>query len=248
MAVKRSQSAARVLSVFEAVARRQPIGVSALARVLGEDKSAVQRALLTLADAGWIRMAPGAFGTQSGQWETTPHVLTFAHLLPHSSNDLRQQARGALERLRNATGETVFLTVPDKGRFLVIEALESRHVLRMTTQAGMVVPVRGSASGKAVLPYLSEEMQAEMLGEAPDAAMLAAWQETRARGYSLNDGEVHQGSVVLGAPVFGLDGEPLGAVLIAGPAERMGEARRAEFGALVMETARALSRGAPIRA
>ena len=58
MAVKRSQSASRVLSVLELIASRQPIGVSALAKLLDEDKSAVQRAIMTLADAGWIRIAP----------------------------------------------------------------------------------------------------------------------------------------------------------------------------------------------
>ena len=67
MAVKRSHSAARMLAVFEAVARTQPIGVSALARDLGADKSAVQRDLMTLADAGWIATSP----VGNGQWELT---------------------------------------------------------------------------------------------------------------------------------------------------------------------------------
>ena len=54
MAVKRNLSAGRMLAVFETIARAQPVGVSALARELGADKSAVQRDLMTLADAGWI--------------------------------------------------------------------------------------------------------------------------------------------------------------------------------------------------
>ena len=59
MSVKRSQSAARVLAVLECIARHQPIGVSELARLLQADKSAVQRAVMTLADDGWIRLASG---------------------------------------------------------------------------------------------------------------------------------------------------------------------------------------------
>ena len=72
MAVKRSLSASRMLSVFELVARLQPIGVSALARELAADKSAVQRDIMTLADAGWIQAVPGA----RGQWETKGETST----------------------------------------------------------------------------------------------------------------------------------------------------------------------------
>ena len=43
MAVKGSSTAARVLVVFEAVAAHQPVGVAALSRMLGIDKSAVQQ-------------------------------------------------------------------------------------------------------------------------------------------------------------------------------------------------------------
>ena len=121
-----------MLTVFERTAALQPIGVSALARELGADKSAVQRDLMTLADAGWIRPAPG------GQWELTPHILTLARP-PHSSDNLRQRARLALERLRSETGETAYLTVPDGDQFVVLDALESEHLLRMVQPVGMVV-------------------------------------------------------------------------------------------------------------
>ena len=74
MVVKQVQSASRVLATFEALAQHQPAGVSALARALGDDKSAVQRALLTLADAGWIART----GPDLGQWKLTPRVAAFA--------------------------------------------------------------------------------------------------------------------------------------------------------------------------
>ena len=57
---------ARVLEVFEAVAEHQPVGVAALSRMLGIDKSAVQRALVTLAEQGWIQ----ARDDPTTRWET----------------------------------------------------------------------------------------------------------------------------------------------------------------------------------
>lgn len=236
MGVKRSQSAARVLSAFELIAQNQPIGVTALAKLLDVDKSAVQRDLMTLADSGWIRIAPGT----PTRWELTPHVLTIAHL-PHSMNDLRQHARGALEALRRETDETVYLMVPDVRRFIVIDALESRHLLRMVPPIGMVAPVRESATGRAVLAHMSIEEQTEWLGAPPDPEMLDHFAATRARGYSISDGDIVAGSVTLAAPILGFDGRPVGAVVVTGPAERVTPGRRDAIGAAVAQTARNLS-------
>ena len=166
MTVKRSQSAARVLAVLECVARHQPVGVSELARTMKVDKSAVQRAVMTLADEGWIRTTSAT----PSKWQLTAHILAVAHL-GHMRNDLRQRARGALEALRDESGETVLLVVPDIRRFVVIDALESRNMLRTVPQLGLAVPVRQSATSRAVLPYMSRDQQIDLLGEVPDARL-----------------------------------------------------------------------------
>ncbi|TAL02786.1 MAG: MarR family transcriptional regulator, partial [Rhodospirillaceae bacterium] len=185
MSVKRSQSAARVLAVLEKIARHQPIGVSELARQLGADKSAVQRAIMTLADEGWIRAAPGT----PTRWQPTARILAVAQTAL-GSDDLRHRARSALEALRDESGESVLLTVPDIGRFVVIDVVESRQLLRTVAPVGMVVPVRGSATSRAILPYMSREQQSELLGGAPDDALLKDFATTIARGYSVSSGDV----------------------------------------------------------
>ena len=184
MAVKRSQSASRVLSVFELIAAHQPIGVSALAKLLADDRSAVQRAVMTLADAGWIRLAL----EPPVRWELSAHIFTMAHL-PDSMIELRQRTRGVLDSLREQTGETSFLAIPDLNRFVVIELAESPHTLRMALRVGQVIGPRESATGRAFLPYLDARQQAAMLGQAPDEKDLAEFAATRARGYGLSAGE-----------------------------------------------------------
>lgn len=238
MAVKRSRSAGRMLAVFEAIAGAQPIGVSALARSIGADKSAVQRDLMTLADAGWIRAAPGAVG----QWELTPHILTLAHP-PHSSDSLRQRARPVLERLRAETGETAYLTVPDGDHFVVIDALESYHMLRMVAPVGIVVPVEGSATARAVLPFLSEAEQERLLGYAVPAAMRAQFDATRERGYAINDEDIVAGAVAMAAAILGPQGTPAGSLVLTGPGERLTPERRGEMGEKLRLAADQLSQG-----
>jgi DNA-binding IclR family transcriptional regulator len=233
LAVKRSLSAGRMLQVFEVIAARQPIGVSALAREMNADKSAVQRDLMTLADAGWIRSGP------SGQWELTPRILTLAHT-PHSTNDLRQRARPALEMLRSTTGETAYLTVPDGEHFVVIDALESPHVLRMVPPVGLVVPTRGSATARAVLPYMSEHEQVELLGGEPDATLQEQFAATRRQGFAVNDEDIVAGAIAIASAVLAPDERPLGALVLTGPAERLGPERRAALGPQLVTAARSL--------
>ncbi|CAN7541314.1 IclR family transcriptional regulator [Phenylobacterium sp. LjRoot219] len=241
MAVKRSQSASRVLSIVELIATHQPIGVSALARLLQDDKSAVQRAVMTLADAGWIRMAP----EQPVRWELSAHIFTIAHL-PQSANDLRQRARRTLEALRDEFSETVFLAIPDIGRFVVIDVAESPNALRAPLRVSEVIPVRGSATARAVLPFLTPERLKAMLGaETPDPADAAEFAATRARGYGLSADEVMQGSTILAAPIFDSDGQPIASIGVSGLSERITADRHARIGALTVAGARGLSRGAP---
>ena len=241
MAVKRSLSAARMLLVFEQISRLQPIGVSALARQLGADKSAVQRDVMTLADAGWIRPAAGA----RGMWELSLHILALARP-PHSSGNLRVRLRPILEQVRAEIDETVYLTVPHQNRFVVLDALESPHMLRIVPTLGMIVPVKGTATAKAILPYLSPERQSQLLGWPPDEALRQAFAMTLEQGYAISDGEVVPGSVSLASAIFASDGQPCGALVVTGPADRIAPARWPEIGTRLRNAAQLASRAWPL--
>jgi DNA-binding IclR family transcriptional regulator len=237
MAVKRSQSAGRVLAVFEAVSRAQPIGVSALARLLGADKSAIQRDLMTLADAGWIQPA----ANEARAWELSPLILSLARA-PHSNESLRQQVRPALERLRDRIGETVYLTVPHQGQFVVIEALESANVLRVVQRVGIIVPVEGSASARAWLAALPARDRTAFLGHEPDAAFAAEIAAAGAAGFAVNDGRIVPGTVTFAAALLDAAARPVGTIVVTGPAERLAPSRWAEVTAQLCATAREAAR------
>jgi IclR family acetate operon transcriptional repressor len=242
MAVKWSQSASRVLATLEKVAECQPVGISELARLLNADKSAVQRALTTLAREDWIRAAPG----KPTRWEVTARIQAVAHAAM-GSHDLRHRARAVLQALRDRTGESVLLNAPERGRFVVIDVLESRQSLRIVPEVGTIVPASGSATGRAILPYMSRERQIEFLGSAPDAAQLEEFAATAARGYAISVGEVVAGSTNFAAPIFEVDRQAVGAVLLSAPSDRVLARDFPKLGRMVVETARQLSRGAAPR-
>jgi IclR family acetate operon transcriptional repressor len=240
MAVKRSQGIARALRIIDLVAAEQPVGVSALARLLDEDRSAVQRAVLSLADAGWLRQAPD----DRRAWELSAHRFTNAHQ-PHSGTDLRDRARKGLEELCESTGETAFLAIPDGRRFIVIEVVESRHMLRMAPRIGEIIDPEMSATGRAILAWLDPVERQAALGHAVSAEQAHDYALVRTRGYAASIGEVFAGSTNLAAPIFDAQGRPMGVAALCGPTERLDGAKRDKAGERLAALASQLSRSTP---
>lgn len=240
MSIKRTHSGSRVLAVLEAIAGHQPIGVRALARLLDQDKSAVQRAVMTLADGGWIRTT----SEPPVRWEVSAHILAVAHAA-HGSNDLRRRARPILERLRDETGETVLLVAPDVKNFVIADVIESRQALRMAPNVGTLVSAVNTATGRAVLPFMDTERQTQLLGAQPDKQMLDSFEATRQRGYAISEGEIDAAVTNLAAAIFEFDGLPVGAIVVCAPRDRLPPSLHDSIGELAGRAAKELSRGAP---
>jgi IclR family acetate operon transcriptional repressor len=234
--VKQVQSASRVLATFEALAQHQPAGVSALARALGDDKSAVQRALLTLADAGWIART----GPDLGQWKLTPRVAAFAAVAEQRVN-LRAIARPVLEDLRDELGETMLLAVLRDRRVLTIDVVESNQLVRTAPSVGLEIPLEGSAASQAILAHLPATELARVLGGPPSRTLLSHLGRARRRGWAVNNQRVRAGASAIGAAVLDRRGRPLASVTLSGPAARLPPAVLAAHGPRVASAAGRIS-------
>jgi IclR family transcriptional regulator, acetate operon repressor len=236
VSVKPIQSVQRALRVLEAVAELQPIGVAALCRHLDLDKSSVQRVLITLDQSGWIRAAPG----ESTRWELSTRPLVVAHR-GGGPTGLIERARPEMLALEELSGETVFLAIPDAGTIVAVYVVESHHLVRTAPHVGLVLPVEGSAAGSAILSHLSPADVAGYLSSAPTDELLRHLHETRQRGWSLGVGTVQQGAASIGAPILGIDRQPVAALVVSGPSERLSPDHFAELGDRVVAAASQLS-------
>ncbi|TYB61876.1 IclR family transcriptional regulator [Nonomuraea sp. PA05] len=231
------QNVINALRVLEEVADRQPIGVGELARGLGLPKSTVQRSLKTLHEAGWIRPAGG----EVTRWQVTSKALQVAR---RTELGLRDAAVPVMEELRQRTGETIHLMVPEGDAVVLIERLETDKPLRIVLPLGIRLPLHASANGKAVLAHLARSP-----GELPgytdttitDPHVLRAELDAvLARGYADNRGEWRSDIAAVAAAVLGPAG-PVASLSVSTPASRMTEELRAEYGKLVTQAARTLA-------
>ncbi|MEZ4334341.1 MAG: IclR family transcriptional regulator [Myxococcota bacterium] len=220
MPVKPIQSAVRVLGAVEVIARRQPLGLTELARHLETDKSSAQRVLATLERAGWIR----ATGDGPVRWELTTRVLSVANEV-RATTGLRERIRATMVELRDRTGETVVCAVPDGDRVVLADVVESAQLVRSAPTVGLVIPTETSASGRALLAAMRPAERERLAGRVLTRRAHAELDEVRERGSSLSlAGDVADGSTNLGAAILDERGAPIAALAISAVSSRMSPA------------------------
>jgi IclR family transcriptional regulator, acetate operon repressor len=241
------ESVKTALRVLELVGAAGRAGVSELARATGEPKSTVQRDLVTLHEAGWIRPVEAA-GRR--RWALTAKVLTLARRVQPAPG-LREVALGVMEPLRTRTSETIHLTLRDGDNVVLIERLDSPQPLRTVRPLGSTAPLHLSSNGKAILAHLPEAEQATYLerrlaGLTPKSltvsrALARDLKLTRERGFALNDGELDLQIRAVAAPILAGRGQPIAGLSISCPATRLPDSLINEYGKLVRRAAKEIS-------
>ncbi|MGW1920962.1 IclR family transcriptional regulator [Streptomyces massasporeus] len=237
------KSVTRSLRVLEAVAQHQPVTVGELTKIFGLPKSTVQRTLVTLAEAGWLR----ANRKDTTRWEIGARVLAVRPAALQGSS-LFAAAREPMVRLRDAVNETIHLSVPDALHcMVVVDRVDCDHAVRTFHTIGDTSPLHATAAGNAVLAHLRKSEIAEVTagtlegyGEetiTEPGQLRAELHRVRERGYAVNHNQYVPGVCAIAAPV--LDGEdtPLAAVSVSLPDSRFESGRLPELGRLVAGTA-----------
>lgn len=145
------------------------------------------------------------------------------------SNDLRLVARPHLERLQEATGETVHLGVLRGDEIVYLDKVEGRQAIRMYSQVGIASPVYCTGVGKAALSSLGEAERDEIIGRIvfrrfTEATICNAETlrreiaDIRALGFAMDQEEHEQGIRCIAAPLHA--GGIVGGISITAPAYR----------------------------
>jgi IclR family acetate operon transcriptional repressor len=209
MAVKTLQTVENALAVLEVVAELQPIGVSALARHMNMDKNTAQRILITLGASGYIQKQ-----NHGAAWELTPRVLTLSNRV---AVNLRKTAREQLEELSATIGETAllwqFTQVGPNLYATLLDKVDSKHDVKTTMEIGKRVHVRENSVETTNVRTLIDQFPT---GE---SAWLKAANDDRPRYYRVTPG--HPNSIAIGSVIYDGPAQPIAAISIVGPIERI---------------------------
>jgi DNA-binding IclR family transcriptional regulator len=231
-----------------------PPGITAIARALALPKSTVHSLCTTLTALGLLERQPG------GTFRIGGHVMVWAHAFAGNADMVGRFVRLWEER-SELHAHTLTLSTLDGHAVTYIACRDGADPLGITFRIGMRLPAAFTATGKAMLSTMTDAAVRDLYVDGlphpltPHSvrdldALCAELAAVRARGYSVDDGQVREDMVCFGAPVRDFSGtRAVGGIAISMRRSALDVEGRSEFGRIVIAEAERLSRelGAPDR-
>ncbi len=195
-----------------------PVTFTELAAATGLAKSTTSRLLMALERHGLVQRDP------RGRFRPGEVFVSYAWR-GGAEAGLVTVAQPFLDRLGDATGETINLGVAGRGRVEQIAQVDSTYLIGGTNWVGLSVPLHCAALGKVLLAYGAAELPPGRLEQrAPRTitsrgALELDLREVRRRGYAVTGEELEPGLVAVAAPVYRDGAEVVAALSVSGPAD-----------------------------
>lgn len=209
-------------------------------------KSTVQRLLRELIDLDLAAQDPLTGGYRLG-----PRTLALGSAYQRRL-DVRQVALPHMTALRDATSETVGLSVPYEDQVLHIDQVQSALDLRATFDIGRPLPLWSGAPSRLMLAeradaeverLVHDHSHAEFrpVNPPPPEVLVADVRRARQDGYAIAKEETLPGVSTLSAPVRGSTGTLLATVSLTAPSIRLTDDKVDGLLEQVIATGRAIS-------
>lgn len=235
----------RVIDILEAFqASKHPLSLTDLAETVGVPKSTCHAIVNTLSARGYLYTLtrPRALYPTRRVYDVARDII--------ANDPLIERATPVLERLRDATRETVILGKRQGNSVIYLQVIEGLHPIRYSAKPGEFKPLHSSSTGKALLGSLKEaELREWLEGRALQAitantltdpdSLFSDLVEGRKRGYFVTQGE-NVSDVWAVAASLKAHHEPI-AVAVAGPQHRI-QSNVAEIARLLVTSCGFLSR------
>lgn len=242
----RLNSIERAALIMDFVAQSvDPVGVSDIARHLQLAKSTVHGLCETMARIDMLRRTGAVYhlGAYPLRWS--------AAYLERTS--LVQEFHSLIEREPMLSGYTVTLSMLEQNNVVYLGCHNSHKPLGFTFQAGQRLPAVFTSTGKAMLSAMPAQERLALLADHPwpapftsksvkDGAglerQIIRWQ---ALGYAMDEEEIRDGMVCLGAAVPSMHGRPLSGIAISMTKSEAQEPLCRSLGAQMVAFAKRLS-------
>lgn len=181
-------------------------------------------------------------------------LVRLAHVA-WTQSSLAPVARGHIDALSHALGETVHLAQLDSNQVLYVDKRNADQPVEMYSQAGKVGPAYCTGVGKAMLAYLPDDQLDRAISQqsfhrftphtltSPED-LRRELRAIRARGYAFDREEHEPGIICIAAPILTPRGRVLGALSITGPTSRTSLAQLEKWAPRVMQAAADIGREA----
>ncbi len=247
---RQPESVAAVLKVFailQALSERNETGISDLSVRLAMPKATVYRFLQTMKTLGYVRQESDSerYGLTMRIFEIGAKALRYPELV--------ELAKPHMQRLSDATGETVHLGQLIDSEIIYVHKVDSRHTLGMYSRIGRRAPLHCTAIGKVLMAWEAPDRRRRIL-EGCDFKRYrdktittrkgyeAELERTLALGYGLDREEFDDHVRCIAIPIFDRLSQVTAGLSVSFPSFRYDERREPELAQMLREASRDISR------
>ncbi len=247
---RQPESVAAVLKVFailQALSERDETGISELSVRLAMPKATVYRFLQTMKTLGYVRQEVDSerYGLAMRMFELGAKALQYP--------DLVEIAKPHMQRLSDATGETVHLGMLIDSEIIYVHKVDSRHMLGMYSRVGRRAPLHCTAIGKVLMAWEAPARRDAVLTGCDfkrfrdktitsRAEYDAELDRTLAQGFGQDREEFDDHIRCAAIPIFDRLSQVVAGLSVSFPTFRYDTAREPELVASLREASRDISR------
>ena len=246
---RQPESVAAVLKVFailQALSERNETGISELSVRLAMPKATVYRFLQTMKTAGYVRQEPDSerYGLTMRVFELGARALRYP--------DLVELAKPHMQRLSDATGETVHLGQLIDSEIIYVHKVDSRHMLGMYSRVGRRAPLHCTAIGKVLMAWEVPERRGQVLKGCTferfrdktittRKAFDAELERTLQQGFGIDREEFDDHIRCIAIPIFDRLNQVTAGLSVSFPTFRYDSAREPELAQMLRDASRDIS-------
>jgi DNA-binding IclR family transcriptional regulator len=218
---KRVPALDKCFAILDLMARmKRPMGISDLSNALGYHKSTVFNMVHTLADHGVLENG------SEGKFRFGPRLYSLGKAAGGGS-EIVSTIRPYLREISEKTRLSVFLGFRSGQRAVIMDKVDSLTDIKISSEAGMSIPLLAGAGGKVLLSQLSREevdniLSANRLVKFTDLSCVnkkkykQMIKKAQREGFALDDEEYIEGIRALAVPLNLYRGNQEAAIWIVG--------------------------------
>ncbi len=246
-----NHTAEKVIAILKLVSNNQNgMNITEISQSLHIPKSSTFDIVHTLLANGFLSVASEPLHTYRLGLES--FCVGYAYL---KNLDICEIARPILSKLRDETGDTVFLAVRNDSQVAYLLKLISDSPLQTTSVVGSVKDLMVTGLGKAIISAMKDEealsiVTDEMIKGCNNSlihdrdSLIKYMNNARICGYAVDNGEENSSLIsCVAAPIFNSENKVIAAISNVTFSENMPEERQAILGKKINVAAMEISRG-----
>jgi DNA-binding IclR family transcriptional regulator len=183
------------------------LGISDLSKKLKIGKSTVHGITMALEEMGVLVRDP------LDKRYTLGYSLLELCRTAYAKIELKDLARKPMEKLMDKVGETVFLGVLNGDHVTIVDTVESRNEMKITSPPGTRLPLLAGATGRILLSQIEKEKAKEIMQKKglvrytaktvlDPRRFLREVEKVKEQGYTVDDEEYMSGVRAVAAPLL----------------------------------------------